>query len=294
MLTKEEFQKEISSGCCFLDGATGSNLRRAGMPLGCCAEQWVLENPEALVQLQRGYAEAGSQILYAPTFQAQPLALARIGWQERTEEVNAKLVALSRSAAPNCLIAGDLTTMAGFCDSWNPELYDTLVENYRVQIHGLMDGGADLLVAETLMYPQEAEAVLEAAYAEGSCAVMCSFTMQADGALFFGQPAGPVLRSLEEADAAAVGFNCVAADETTPHLVSLLRRFTRLPMICKPNAGMPTINASGEAEYDLPPDAFASILKQCAQNGAALLGGCCGTTPEYIAAAKACIQGGIL
>ena len=282
MLTREEFHQKVSAGLRYLDGATGSNLRKAGMPRAACTEQWVLEHPEALVTLQRQFAAAGSQILYAPTFQAQPVALAAVGLDKQTEAVNAALVALSRSAAPECLIAGDLTTLAAFCDSWDAGNFDLLVENYRRQIRGLVDGGADLLVAETLMYPQEAEAVLTAAELEQAGAVMYSFVMQPDGSLFSGMDAGPVLRSLEEAGAAAVGFNCVAADEMTPHLVSKLRRYVKGPLLCKPNAGNPVIDLQGQAQYAMKPDEFSKIVAQCQANGATLLGGCCGTDPEFI------------
>ena len=127
MLTKEEFQNKINGGVRILDGATGSNLRAVGMPKGCCTEQWVLEHPEPLVALQRAYAEAGAQIIYTPTFQAQPIALKAVGLDKQTESVNEALVALSRSAAPGCLIAGDLTTLATFCDSWDPDCFDLLV-----------------------------------------------------------------------------------------------------------------------------------------------------------------------
>ena len=283
MLTKEEFLKKVSQGLRILDGATGSNLRAAGMPKGCCTEQWVLENPEPLLALQRGYAQAGSQIIYAPTFQAQPIALRQVGLEKETEQVNKKLVELSRSAAPDCLIAGDLTTLATFCDSWNPDCFDLLVENYRRQIRGLMDGGCDLLVGETLLYPQEAEAILTAAGLEGAGAAMYTFTMQADGSLFSGADVGPVLQDLEQAGAAAVGFNCVAADMMLPHLVSKLRRFVKIPLICKPNAGMPVINDDGIAVYTQTPSQFYEIMTQCVANGAQILGGCCGTTPEFIA-----------
>ena len=283
MLTKEEFLKKVSQGLRILDGATGSNLRADGMPKGCCTEQWVLENPEPLLALQRGYAQAGSQIIYAPTFQAQPIALRQVGLEKETEQVNKKLVELSRSAAPDCLIAGDLTTLATFCDSWNPDSFDLLVENYRRQIRGLMDGGCDLLVGETLLYPQEAEAILTAAELEGAGAAMYTFTMQADGSLFSGADVGPVLQDLEQAGAAAVGFNCVAADMMLPHLVSKLRRFVKIPLICKPNAGMPVINDDGIAVYTQTPSQFYEIMTQCVANGAQILGGCCGTTPEFIA-----------
>ena len=283
MLTREEFQQKIKDGIHILDGATGSNLRNAGMPKGCCSEEWILANPEPLVALQRAYAEAGSQIIYAPTFQAQPIALKAVGLDAQTESINAALVALSRSAAPGCLIAGDLTTLATFCDSWDAECFDLLVENYRRQIRGLMDGGADILVAETLLYQQEAEAILCAAELEGAGAAMYSFSMQPDGSLFSGADAGKAMKSLEDSGAAAVGFNCVAADMMTPYLVSKLRRYVKIPLMCKPNAGVPTIGDDGIAVYAQTPAEFADIVRQCRDNGADLLGGCCGTAPEYIA-----------
>ena len=172
MLTKQEFHDKIASGIRILDGATGSNLRAAGMPRGCSTEAWVLEHPQILQDLQRRYVEAGSQILYAPTFQAQPIALQQLGWDADTEKINARLVALTREAAPNCLVAGDITTLATFCDSWDSQNFNLLVTNYRRQIRGLIDGGVDLLAAETLLYPQEAEAILTAAELEGAGATM--------------------------------------------------------------------------------------------------------------------------
>ena len=284
MLSKEQLQEKIARGLRFLDGATGSNLRLAGMPKGCCTEQWILEKPLPLVKLQRAYAQSGSQIIYAPTFQAQPIALQTVGLERQTEAINAALVSLSRSAAPDCLIAGDLTTLTAFCDSWNPDNFDLLVSNYRRQIRGLIDGGCDLLVGETLLYPQEAEAILCAAELEGAGAAMYSFTMQLDGSLFSGRDAGPVLRGLEEAGAAAVGFNCVSMNMMTPYLVSRLRRHVKGPLLCKPNAGNPIIDEDGIAQYDMTPSQFKALAQDCLNNGANLLGGCCGTNPDFIAA----------
>ena len=286
MLTNAQFQDLLRDGPLLLDGATGSNLQKMGMPKGCCTEEWILANPAALVSLQRAYAEAGARIVYAPTFQAQPIALERVGLHRQTEAINAQLAALSRAAAPGCLIAGDITTLATFCDSWDEGCFDTLVENYRRQIRGLMDGGVDLLVGETLLYPQEAEAILTAAELEGATCCMYTFTMQPDGSLFSGRDVGPVLRDLEEAGAAAVGFNCVAADMMTAYLVSKLRRYVRGPLICKPNAGVPVIGPDGIPAYPQTPEEFAAIQAQCYANGAAILGGCCGTAPEYIRALK--------
>ena len=286
MLTKEQLHHKIESGVRILDGATASNLMLEGMPRGSCTEEWILAHPDRLVALQRQYAQAGTQIMYAPTFQAQPIALERVCLERQTETINAHLVSLSRAAAPGCLIAGGLTTLAAFTDSYDAGKFDLLIENYRRQIRGLMDGGADLLVAETLLYPQEAEAVLTAAELECAGAVMYSFTMQPDGSLFSGMDAGPVLRELEEAGAAAVGFNCVAANYMLPGLVSKLRRHIRGPLLCKPNAGIPTICQDGIARYFMSSEEFGRIIKDCKAMGATLLGGCCGTTPEHIKAIK--------
>ena len=287
MLTREQFQNILAAkGNLILDGATGTNLQAMGMPRGCCSELWILEHPDALMTLQRQYAEAGSDILYAPTFQCQPIALERVGLAAQTEALNARLVALTRQAAPQALVAGNLTTLTAFTDSWDPDKFDLLVDNYRRQIRGLIDGGADLLAAETLLYPQESEAILTAAELEGAEVVTYSYTMQPDGALFSGMDALPVLQNLADAGAAAVGFNCVALDDMVPGLVSKLRRKIRIPLLCKPNAGNPVIGSDQLAHYPLGPSAFSAIMKDCAAMGARLLGGCCGTTPAHIHAIR--------
>lgn len=284
MLTKTEFQDLLTGGPIILDGATGSNLMKAGMPRGCCTETWVLEHPHALIALQRAYAEAGSHVVYAPTFQAQPIALERVGLADQCEKVNEQLVALSRQACPNALIAGDLTTLAVYCDSFDPDNFDLLVENYRRQIKGLIQGGADLLVGETLMYPQEAEAILTAAELEGASCCMYSFTMQPDGSLFSGMDALPVLKELEDSGACAVGFNCLAADGFTAALAAKMRRTLRGAILCKPNAGVPTIGQDNLPHYPMEPYEFAAIMADCRTMGANVLGGCCGTDPAFIQA----------
>jgi len=290
MITKEAFQHLAAQGALLLDGATGSNLMKAGMPRGCCTEQWILAHPQAILDLQRQYVCAGSQVLYAPTFQAQPIALQQVGLDKDTEKINAELVQLTRQAAQDALVAGNLTTLAAFTDSWDPEKFDLLVANYQRQIRGLIDGGADLLAAETLLYPQEAEAILTAAELEGASCSMYTFTMQPDGALFSGMDAGPVLKGLEDGGAAAVGFNCVAADDLTPGLVSKLRRYVRIPLICKPNAGIPVIGEDKLPHYPMRPEEFARIQQQCHAMGASVLGGCCGTDPKFIAQLKQTLQ----
>lgn len=284
MIKKEDFTKLLINKPLILDGATGSNLQKVGMPRGCCTEAWILDHPDTLVTLQRQYVASGSQVIYAPTFQAQPIALQKVGLENKTEKINEQLVQLSRSVSDSVLVAGNLTTLAAFTDSFDEACFDLLVENYRRQIKGLLAGGADLLAAETLMYPTEAEAILTAAELEGAEIVLYTFTMQPDGSLFSGRDAAPVLQELEQAGAVAVGFNCVAADDMLPGLVSRLRRYVKGPLVCKPNAGNPVIGSDNLAHYPMQPEEFAVIQRDCYEMGASILGGCCGTSPDFIRA----------
>ena len=284
MIKKEDFTKLLINKPLILDGATGSNLQKVGMPRGCCTEAWILDHPDTLVTLQRQYVASGSQVIYAPTFQAQPIALQKVGLENKTEKINEQLVQLSRSVSDSVLVAGNLTTLAAFTDSFDEACFDLLVENYRRQIKGLLAGGADLLAAETLMYPTEAEAILTAAELEGAEIVLYTFTMQPDGSLFSGRDAAPVLQELEQAGAVAVGFNCVASDDMLPGLVSRLRRYVKGPLVCKPNAGNPVIGSDNLAHYPMQPEEFAVIQRDCYEMGASILGGCCGTSPDFIRA----------
>lgn len=284
MIKKEDFTKLFINKPLILDGATGSNLQKVGMPRGCCTEAWILDHPDTLVTLQRQYVASGSQVIYAPTFQAQPIALQKVGLENKTEKINEQLVQLSRSVSDSVLVAGNLTTLAAFTDSFDEACFDLLVENYRRQIKGLLAGGADLLAAETLMYPTEAEAILTAAELEGAETVLYTFTMQPDGSLFSGRDAAPVLQELEQAGAVAVGFNCVAAGDMLPGLVSRLRRYVKGPLVCKPNAGNPVIGSDNLAHYPMQPEEFAVIQRDCYEMGASILGGCCGTSPDFIRA----------
>ena len=267
------FMKHFSSGIHLLDGATGTELRRAGMPDNCCGEQWILEHPEALITLQRAYAGAGSEIIYAPTFRAQPLALQRWGLEAETGRINRELLRLSRKAAPDRIIAGNLTTMQG-CGAADPAV---MKEAYRMQVRALTDGGADILAAETLMNTGEAEMILEAAEGLSAPPVMISFTCRNGQELYSGEKITEALRAAEKGGACAAGINCVSAAETLPALMGKLKEAISIPLLCKPNAGYPV-----HGKYPVGIGRFAAILLVCAENGANLIGGCCGTTPEYI------------
>ena len=289
-VTKEEFsamKKPV-----LLDGATGSNLMADGMPRGVCTEQWVLEHPEVLLDLQREYVAAGTQILYAPTFSANRHALKHFGLDKNVVEMNRALVALSREAAGGrALVAGDLTTTGvplkpdgAMCPS---ELFDL----YAEQIAAQAEAGADLIVAETLLGIDEAAVALDAAQSVCALPVLCSLTVQADGAAYFGGNCVEAVRTLLELGAAAVGVNCSFGPEHLSSLVKNMKAVAHVPLLVKPNAGMPAIAGDGTAVYPMGPEEFARHMRALHALGADLIGGCCGTTPVYIAALRAALEG---
>ena len=283
-MKKEEFAALCERKIVLLDGATGSNLMKAGMPRGVCTEAWVCEHPQALLELQRAYVRSGSDIIYAPTFSANRHSLARHGLEDRMRELNTKLVALSKEAAEGkALVAGDLTTTGVPLEPMGTMAYQTLFDLYREQIEALCEAGADLLVVETMLAVDETTVALEAAQAVCELPVMCSLTVQVDGSAYFGGDCVEAVQTLQELGAAAVGINCSSGPEQLISLVRNMQRVAAVPLLVKPNAGLPVISDSGEAVYPMGAAEFAGHMSALVQAGARLIGGCCGTTPEFIA-----------
>ena len=280
-----EFQQLTQQGIVILDGATGSNFRRAGMPVGVCSELWALEHPEVVVELQRAYVDAGSQIVYAPTFSANRIGLGMHGLESRLQEINAGLVALSKRAADGrALVAGDITTTGKVLEPQGDMTYQQLLDVYKEQVQALAEAGADLIVAETMLTLEETMAALEAAQAVCDLPVMCTLTLEADGHLLYGGTAFEAVEALQEMGAAAVGLNCSVGPDQLESVVSAMKAVAKVPVIAKPNAGMPTMDDQGFAHYSMSPEDFARAMKKLTWRGAHIVGGCCGTDPEYIRA----------
>ena len=270
-------------GVVLLDGATGSNLMKAGLPRGVSAEQWVTEHPDVLQELQRAYVEAGSKIVYAPTFAANRISLANFGLESQVEQLNTRLVKISREAVEGrAFVAGDLTTtgelLEPFGDLTEEELYDV----YCQQIRALAAAGADLLVAETMLSVEETIVALDAAQSVCQLPVMCTLSLEADGTAMYGGNAVEAVVTLQEMGAAAVGLNCSVGPDQLESVVRNMKEAATVPVIAKPNAGMPSINEKGEAVYSMNEDDFARYTKILVEAGAGIVGGCCGTTPDYI------------
>ena len=282
-MTQEEFKALLAGGRILLDGATGSNLMKAGMPKGVCTESWVLEHPEPLVKLQRAYVEAGSQIIYASTFSANRYSLARYGMENRVRELNERLVALSKEAASGkALVAGDMTTTGTALEPQGPMEYNKLFDIYAEQAEILAGAGADLLVVETMLGVDETTVALEAAKSVCDLPVMCSMTVQADGSLYFGGLCTDAVQPLTELGAAAVGINCSLGPEQLAAIVRNMKAEEGAPLLVKPNAGMPELTEEGEAVYPMGAEEFAKHMGTLIEAGADIIGGCCGTTPEFI------------
>lgn len=282
-MTRSEFQALLNGGAILLDGATGSNLRASGMPVGVCTEQWVLEHPEVLQNLQRDYVDAGSRIVYAPSFGANRLSLSMYGLEDKLAEMNRALVQLSRDAVGGrAYVAGDMATCGKPVDVEGGVSYDTLIEVYREQAQLLVDAGVDLIGLETMMGVTECSAAIEAVRSVCDLPVMCTLTLDAVGAAYFDGDAELAAQTLPALGADAIGVNCGQGPELYVSVIQRMRAHTDLPLIAKPNAGLPVIQSDGSAVYGMSPGKFAREMVQLKKAGASILGGCCGTTPEHI------------
>ena len=290
-MTREEFKELVKNGPVILDGATGTNLQNAGMPVGVCPEQWILEHPEIMIKLQKDYVEAGTNILYAPTFTASRIKLAEYGLQDQLEEMNRKLVALSKEAAGGkALVAGDLTMTGQQLYPIGELMFEELVAAYKEQAKIIAEAGADLFVVETMMSLQECRAAVLAIKEVCDLPVMVSLTYQTDGRTLYGTEPATAAVVLQSLGADAIGINCSTGPEDMIEPVRQMAEFATIPIRAKPNAGLPELE-NGVTVYKTTPEEFASCGKKLVEVGASILGGCCGTTPEHIRVLAQAVKG---
>ena len=283
-MTREDFCK-LTEKTVILDGATGSNLIKAGMPRGVSTELWILDHPQVETELIRAYLSAGSQIVYTPTFGCNCIRLKDFGVRDQLEELNKRLVELAKkTAAGQGYLAGDITTGGTILGATSEATYEEALDRYREQISVLAEAGVDLIVAETMINIDETVAAVEAAKEVCDLPIMCSMTVEADGSIFSGGTAQEAIETLQEVGADAVGVNCSVGPDQLLSVVENMKKVATVPLLVKPNAGMPTITQTGEALYSMSPADFARHMKALVDAGADIVGGCCGTTPEYIEA----------
>ncbi len=283
------FRDYIRQGFVFLDGATGSNLQEHGMQAGDCPETWILEHPDVFVELQKGYIQAGSDVLYAPTFTCNRIKLAEYGLEDRLEEMTAKLVGLSRRAVEESgttrqvYIAGDMTMTGEQLYPMGTLSFEELVDVYKEQVRALVAAGIDLFAVETMMSLQECRGAVLAI--KETCGdelpVMVTLTFQEDGRTLYGTSPETAAIVLESMGVDAVGVNCSAGPDKMVDLIQRMERMVGIPLVVKPNAGLPKL-VDGRTAYDMGAEEFSETMLPLVKKGATILGGCCGTTPEHI------------
>lgn len=282
-MTKQEFREFYQNKLIYLDGATGSNLQKAGMPTGVCPEQWILEHPDAILELQRAFVEAGTNILYAPTFTANRIKLAEYGLEEHLVDMNTELVRLAKQAAGGkALVAGDITMTGRQLTPMGDMDFEELIDVYKEQIRVLDQAGVDLLVVETMMSLQETRAALIAAKEVSSLPVIASLTFESDNKTLFGTDPMTAMLVLQALGADVVGTNCSTGPDQMCEVVRQMKQVAKIPVLAKPNAGLPKLDSEGRTVYEMDADTFGKEMCLLVEAGATFLGGCCGTTVNHI------------
>lgn len=266
-----------------LDGATGTNLIAAGMPSGVCVEQWIVDHPDVLTALQSKFIAAGSNALYAPTFGANRIKLASYGLQDKVEEINIKLVELTKSVArpAGALVGGDLSPTGLMVEPYGNAAFEELCDIYNEQAAALKKAGVDFIGVETQMSLADMRAGVLAAKAVG-LPVFVTMTVEDNGRTIMGAKLLPALITLQAMGADAVGLNCSTGPVIMQELLREVLPHAAVPLIAKPNAGKPS--AADPSQYDLSAEQFAADMKILLDMGVQIVGGCCGTRPEHIAA----------
>ncbi len=281
-MTCREFQKLFKDKIVLLDGATGTQMHHYGMPVGVCPEKWAMENPEALLKVQSAYREAGTKILYTFTFGGSSLKLEDYGLSEQTYEINRRLAAITREAGGGaCLTAGDISSCGALLAPFGQISFEESVESFKAQIKGLIDGGVDLFVIETMMDLQEARAALIAVRELSDLPVMATLTFEPGGRTLMGTDPVSGLVTLQSLGADAVGCNCSGGPAEMVEIIRQMKPYAKVPLIAKPNAGLPKL-IDGKTVFDMDAESFSSYAEALVDAGVNALGGCCGTTPEHI------------
>lgn len=270
-----------------LDGATATNLAAAGMPGGVCVEKWILENPQKLINLQGEFIAAGAQAVYAPTFGANRACLANYGLEESVADINQKLVALSQSIAKpaGVLVGGNVCPTGLFVPPFGDSDFDDIYDIYREQIRALDDAGVDFIIIETQTSLADMRAAVLAARTT-NLPVFVTITVDESGHTLTGGSLLPAVITLQAMGVDAIGLNCSFGPEPMLEYVEQVAPHVRVPIIAKPNAGVPMCNSPANEGF-LSPAEFAVQMRRLMEAGARIVGGCCGSTPEHLKALAA-------
>ena len=267
-----------------LDAATGTELIKKGYDGSMSSEQWTLIHPEAIQDIQRSYIEAGSKVLYTPTFGANRVKMGNYGEQDKVSDYNLKLAALSREiAGKRAYVAGDLAPTSLSTPPMGEASFAEIYDTYLEQASALEKAGVDLFVIETISSVADARAAILAVKSIRDKPVMVSFTCDKNGRTFTGADVAAACVTLQSMGADIFGLNCSYGPEDMVPQLKRLSEFSKVPLLAKPNAGIPE-TVDGKTVYDCPPDEFVRFVPEMIKSGVKVFGGCCGTDATHIKA----------
>ncbi len=273
-----------------LDGATGTEIQKMGYDGSISSEEWALLHPDKIAELQRGYAEAGSNVVYAPTFGANRIKLEEHGVKDQVTEYNRKLAEISKKAVGDQIyVAGDIAPTGKILYPLGDIHFEELVAIYREQVEAMEESGVDIYVIETMMTLAEARAAILAVKSLSNKPIFVTFTCDETGRSLTGTDVTAVLQVMQGMGVDAFGLNCSVGPDQMLIQLKRLQEVSRIPLIAKPNAGLPII-VDGETVYPATPEEFAEYIPALAEAGVEIFGGCCGTNKEHIRAIKKALE----
>lgn len=286
------FLERLNSGEILVaDGATGSNLQKMGLRAGQAPEDLIIDNPDLLLKLESSFVEAGSDIILTCTFGGTRMRMKDSKYQDRTPEVNIRAAELAHKAAaaagrPEVLVAGSMGPLGALVKPYGPLEADQVQATFAEQARALAEGGADLLLLETMFSFEETTAAYLGARSVTDLPIVVSFSYDRGTRSMMGVKPKDVMQRYIETGADVIGANC---GNTLENMEIVIKEYAdavpNFPIWAKPNAGIPRMDIETElAIYDMGPQDMAAFAKKYVALGARIVGGCCGSTPEHIAA----------
>ncbi len=273
------------------DGATGSNLQKMGLRAGQAPEDLIIDHPDLLLKLESSFVEAGSDIILTCTFGGTRLRMKDSKYQDRTPEVNIRAAELAHKAAaasgrPDVLVAGSMGPLGSLIKPYGPLEAEQVQATFAEQAKALAEGGADLLLIETMFSFEETTAAYEGARSTTDLPIVVSFSYDRGTRSMMGVKPKDVMKRYTEMGVDVVGANC---GNTLENMEIIVKEYAdtvpNFPIWAKPNAGIPRMDIQTEqAIYDMGPQEMATYAKKYVALGAKIVGGCCGSTPEHVAA----------
>ena len=286
--------EKLASGAVLIaDGATGTMLQMAGLPTGRPGEAWVLERPEEILALHQAYLDAGSRLILTATFGGTRVRLQRAGLQARVPEINRRAAELARQAAgDDVYVGGDIGPTGEMMAPLGSLSYEQAVEAFAEQAEALAAGGVDCIYVETMSALDEGRAAVEGARQATDLPIFCTFSFDTRGRTSMGVTPALAAEAVTGLGAAAVGANCGHAPEDVLEILPQIRQAAPgVFLIAKPNAGIPRL-VKRQVVYDAGPDRMAELARQYVALGASVVGACCGSSPEHIAAMRQALAAG--